>query len=1732
MVSKWISKVFVKGFRIFLLWSFILGLLPAQLVFNFINPIESQAAAIDSRSAGYALEFDGADDYVRVEDIGNFDFDETMTLEAWVKPDSVDSLGGFRGIVSGRSSQYPNSSGSWVMYAHRDDASQWGLSVCTPTCSAALAPSGSLVVGEWAHIAATYDGSTIKIYQNGVLIGSAAKTGSVGSITNLFIGAWSSAFNGIIDEVRVWNIARTEAEIQSTMMMSLNGDETGLVGYWRFDEGSGQTTADSTSFSQDGQLGETLDIDEFDPTWVVSDAPIDITTSPIFQLIPAHGGLGTEIGVTSWVGEKPVCDWVPGETVELRWDDPDVPVATFVADEEGCFQGLFKLDDSEVLVGSEDGQHTISANGSSSGSGAYAAEFFQTRSKLYLDPYYGPRGLSVTLSGCDWPTGIGVDLYWSDDLTFLGQAGTDNSGCIKGTITIPEGKDGIIPLYGIASSNTDIYSGAAFWRRSATVVLTPAEGPPGSHVPLAGSYWNPDETVDFYWETTGELIESWQTNENGQIDYAGSIDPFIRIPTAASLGEHTIRAVGNSSKQTVLTPFTVMERTLSFDPDTGYAGDVIYASGCGWVENSTVTLEWGYPDPNNLPIRWSAPVDSTTACFGLDGSFSITVPSNTITGPVTVTAMGDVSGDIDAEFNVLHDGQISLLVGSAYAGDEVDVQISDAIVGETISFKWDDGTVIHGVGAATADFLTSLTIPLSASVGVHTITADGTKGFYDSEDLTVLDGSEISVITVSPFYAGESIEIQGDGWGAGESVTLALSLDGVNWTTVGTQQVGSEETSFTTDIFLPYELGTGTYTLRAVGDKGRVAETSLFISEIAFYSEADYASPPPVLDGNLNLGEWDYDNAIDFANGSIVVSNDESRLYVLLDVLDDNGQDAIGADNFWLSFDIWDDGKIDGGWDLNFRLDLSGDFILEEYDGQGGFDPRNSTFLRSAYAPGFGCFYADGSFRITFNGFLPVFTCDNHRIWEIAIDLQTLGINPGDIARMGVRLISETPGFTEDIPANFTNDFSELGAILLESSQIGPMPNGDFTDIGVDGYTIEVTQTVQDRDNTIKLVANKDTAVRIYPNVQAESTLRVFLFGQRDGVDLPGSPLLTTAVIPPGLDPDLLENTANFLLPSSWILPGITSFTVVAERLDGSQTTTATRSVTFYERHVPNYWIVPINTGTSTSPTIPSSAQIILQQSYLETAFPLHDVDWTIRPWDDLGSNVDPDLDEIMSDLETLYSDTAVSYIASGKDLSEMPEQIYGFLADSVGGGGKSKPVWSGGNGVASAGSFGGSTSREGVMAHEINHNLDKKENPTWGRHVTDDDDDTTNVNWGCTAKGGDPNWEGVNGSDDEIGNLGFDTRLPWQLGSGGIRTVIPSNYPDLMSYCRSSGETNGESGQLPTKWISAYRWNALFGQYAPSTGQAQNSLRAVDDQILYISGKLNKDGSGELNPIRIMPGVPTPTIFPGDFTLEVRDVTGLETLLSVPFIGSFIDSEGEEVDFAYFNYQIPFPSGGAQVVLLHGNDVIDVISASANPPSVAITSPIGGENWIDEAEIMWDAVDADGDELIFSLFYSPDEGLNWYPIKSGIKGNSYSVNVGRLPGGSGGKIRIIATDGFNTVTEDSSGVFVVPDPGVLVAIQSPIMGSKFSGGEVINLVGSGYKVTGEAFDESSLVWSIDDEAVGIGDEIDVQLSPGVYTIALTAYGEEGIRGTDSIEITVNEIEDPNNQIFLPLINR
>ena len=114
----------------------------------------------------------------------------------------------------------------------------------------------------WHHAAASFNSATgrLTLYLDGAQVAQSAVLGgaSLGNTNPVSIGrnggATANAWVGKLDDVRVWNVARTQSEISSNFLSELSGSPAGLVGNWRFNEGAGAIAADSAGAAQDAAL--------------------------------------------------------------------------------------------------------------------------------------------------------------------------------------------------------------------------------------------------------------------------------------------------------------------------------------------------------------------------------------------------------------------------------------------------------------------------------------------------------------------------------------------------------------------------------------------------------------------------------------------------------------------------------------------------------------------------------------------------------------------------------------------------------------------------------------------------------------------------------------------------------------------------------------------------------------------------------------------------------------------------------------------------------------------------------------------------------------------------------------------------------------------------------------------------------------------------------------------------------------------------------------------------------------------------------------------------------------------------------------------------------------------------------------------------------------------------------------------------------------------------------------
>ena len=208
-----------------------------------------------------ALLFDGVDDFVQ---IGNqLSVPNSFTIEAWINVDDVFTK---NPIIS---KGIDDSNESFLLMVDQGKLIfDWGGN------TAKIISNRNLESGKWYHVAGVYDQatSTASIYLNGLKVGETSTADSHTELsTNSYIGKNNlEFFKGKIDELRIWNSARTQQEIRENNHEHIHGNETGLIAYYRFDKYEGNFLPDLSISSFGGILGGSMTA----ANWIASDAMV------------------------------------------------------------------------------------------------------------------------------------------------------------------------------------------------------------------------------------------------------------------------------------------------------------------------------------------------------------------------------------------------------------------------------------------------------------------------------------------------------------------------------------------------------------------------------------------------------------------------------------------------------------------------------------------------------------------------------------------------------------------------------------------------------------------------------------------------------------------------------------------------------------------------------------------------------------------------------------------------------------------------------------------------------------------------------------------------------------------------------------------------------------------------------------------------------------------------------------------------------------------------------------------------------------------------------------------------------------------------------------------------------------------------------------------------------------------------------------------------------------------
>jgi len=273
----------------------------------------AQQASVPSSSPGtnHVLELDGNGGYVELPP-NIFNDLERATVEAWVRWDEFTN-------VYKRVFNYGDAQRDFSITSLETGPTLWFVIGDAQGQLHEILVPNLLRAHQWCHVAAVSGPGGMKVYLNGALAGATNYTGSFAGLKNgtrCYIGQRVTTndpptnFKGGIDEVRVWRVERTEAQIRQTMFRSLTGKEPGLAALWNFENVENGVVPDAGPDAHHGKLiGSTKVVAEETPG---SQAPV--TTSKVLELDGTNSFVEIPAGAFTNLAVATVEGWVKWES--------------------------------------------------------------------------------------------------------------------------------------------------------------------------------------------------------------------------------------------------------------------------------------------------------------------------------------------------------------------------------------------------------------------------------------------------------------------------------------------------------------------------------------------------------------------------------------------------------------------------------------------------------------------------------------------------------------------------------------------------------------------------------------------------------------------------------------------------------------------------------------------------------------------------------------------------------------------------------------------------------------------------------------------------------------------------------------------------------------------------------------------------------------------------------------------------------------------------------------------------------------------------------------------------------------------------------------------------------------------------------------------------------------------------------------------------------------------------
>lgn len=594
--------------------------------------------------------------------------------------------------------------------------------------------------------------------------------------------------------------------------------------------------------------------------------------------------------------------------------------------------------------------------------------------------------------------------------------------------------------------------------------------------------------------------------------------------------------------------------------------------------------------------------------------------------------------------------------------------------------------------------------------------------------------------------------------------------------------------------------------------------------------------------------------------------------------------------------------------------------------------------------------------------------------------------------------------------ARATDQLGNVPAWSAVPSATTAIATVDFSALG-----LEVTQGIQDMNNSVRLVQDRRTFARFHVRAAAgdhgpvKAPLNLYRDSAFVQAILPSNPggSITVRQNP---DRGQLADSFYFDLPTSWLHGAITlEARLSTTRWAQTNTANDTASATVAFEYVPPLDVTLVDVGyilNGTPYTVPF-ADRMAQASWLRRIYPVASVN-LVDGWaccftaqlNSKGEMTYPGCGDVNAELtwhkaNNAFGTAALKWSHTYGMVSDAGRFMRGCAVDipsTVASG----PSWPGG---------------EWYGSHELGHTLNQVH--TRG---------TTPAPCGACSKDECGPWSmcGCEGGATDHGRNGDIslTKTPYAgttFYGFDIETlaIYPPDWKENMSYCNP-------------EWISDYTYESIMDRIQWEGAHLAAAEISAPAEHLAVFGRIVT--ATQQVTLETFYRLPHTTDLigrePGPYSIRLLGA-GDAPLADYPFTPRWSHQDpgpacgitmATDDNPALIAEYVPWVAGTARVAIVYGGQELASRTVSAHAPTVTLLTPNGGGALTGETvTVAWSATDADGDALEFSVEYSLDGGASWRMVQSGLTATQTTLLLERLGGTTQGKFRVLATDGVNT---------------------------------------------------------------------------------------------------------------------